>query len=277
MVLRRTLTVWAAILFALPGTPALAQGKFAVGQKVKFEDIGGNYGGGMVPGTIVADHGPGNYLVHVDVPANPAFQTIELYERRLTADGPSPAAARAPEPGPPLPQPREAANPAPARARAPAPALRPNQGPTRLDNRPSRGQVMPVLDNRTQFLGRNAPVPPGRKAFYVYSNPGDELPFGRWDLRVGGQFTNVGGPVNGRQTQEYGLPERAEAIAIKPDGTWEKNDLGRRSSGRWVDIGQNVVRLLDYGGPNEDYTASTWHGQIDVVSALGEHYRGRRF
>lgn len=77
--------------------------------------------------------------------------------------------------------------------------------------------------------------------------------------------------------QEYGLPERAEAIAIKPDGTWEKNNFGKRTAGHWVDIGNNVVRLIGYGGPDDDYTASVWKGQIDVVNAIGQRYQGRRF
>ena len=246
-----------------------AQHQFKVGQKVTFQDVANRYGGGVVSGTIVEDMGSYGYKVKVDAAANPAFQTIALYGSRLTAAGAPPAVAKQPN----------GAGGAKPRVKTPGG----NQqavnrgGDMNLDNRPKRGNVMVGGVNPNPTLGHNAITPPGRKAFYVHSRPGDEAPTGRWDLRVGGQFTNVGGPKNGQQLQEYGLPEQAEVMAIKPDGTWHKNNFGKKTSGKWVTIGDNVVRLIGYGGADDDYTASVYKGQIDIVNSVGQRYQGRRF
>lgn len=158
------ITGLAGCLLALGATIASAQapGRFAAGQKITFEDVANRYGGGTIPGTIVEDMGSYGYKVHVDVPANPAFQTISLYANRLTAAGPA-----APQPAAPRDQP--AASPRPANPVAANPRPPATAGDLNLDNRPARGKVFVGGVNPNPTLGHNAPTPPGRKKFYVHS------------------------------------------------------------------------------------------------------------
>lgn len=133
-------------------------------------------------------------------------------------------------------------------------------------------------NNPNYALGHNGVTPPGRENFIVQSSPGDAFPVGRWALKVGGQFTNVGGPDrNGSQLQEWGGVEKAEKVAINADGTWTRSAFGSAPAarGKWVDIGYNVVRLLDYGGPNSDYTASVWNRKLTIkMGGGGNVYEG---
>ena len=64
-------------------------------------------------------------------------------------------------------------------------------------------------------------------------------------------------------------------LVINPGGTWFKQFAGKRNSGSWIDLGQNVVQVI--GFEEDDWTGSVKKGQMEMRSPVGEWEYGRRF
>lgn len=264
------LTVGSLVLGALALAPECRAQQYQAGQKVMVRDAHSRFGGGSVPATVTGIGYEGKIKVHYDVPGIPwqdADEDVPADWITGTVSAPQPGVAPRRNAAPPyIPPPP----PRPAARMAPKP---PTSGAW---NPPPRGTVMPGDMNPNSALGRNGVTPPGRKDFFVHSPPGDEMPFGRWNLRVGGEFFKAG-ETDTTVTHQYGGPEQASIVTISPTGTWSKNDHGKVTQGRWDKVGPNVIRLEDYGGAGDDWTVSSWQGVINIKSQVGELEWGRRF
>lgn len=267
---------------------ALAQQTFVVGQKVRFTDPSGKYGGGIIPGTIMKDRGaaypfPENrYEIQVDLPGAPLLQSL-LIGAAAMVDG----AKRAPVPQvvAPIPQvvhpvPQFIA-PAPQAAEKPKAAARellPINPHSQGDwgKPPAKGTPFNYSPNTNQGIGNNAITPPGLQPMYVGTPPGDESAVGRWYTHVGGVFTHKDViEYDGQQKSIWSNSEIKELINVMPGGLWEMNDYGRITTGKWYDIGQNVIRLVNLT-PGHDWTASVWHKKIQFRSGH-ESREGNRY
>lgn len=246
-----------------------------VGTKVFFEDRWNRYGGGMISGVIVRDRGQGSatrYTVKIDKPTNPAFQ-----ENYFDAEDLHPAlAAAAPAQ---QQQQQQNQNQAQIPARMPRQAA-PNPGNAHAFNfghPPEPGNFKYGHFNPKPMLGRNNITPPGLQPIFTGTPPGDESPVGRWYTRTGGVWTNKGGPDrDGNQLQEWGKPEAAEIIVVQPDGTWIMSLFGKVTTGKWYDIGQNVIRLVNMAD-GCDWTASVYDKMIEFKGQNGLIKQGNRY
>lgn len=121
----------------------------------------------------------------------------------------------------------------------------------------------------------------GQKSIVCVAPPGDESFIGRWNLKAGGAWTTVLGSEkdlgNGRtqSTLEYSFPVNADVLVISPGGTWFKQFAGKRTTGNWIDLGQNVVQLIAFD--DDDWTGSVKKGQMEIRSPLGMWEYGKRF
>lgn len=264
---------------------------FRIGEKVSFDDRLMRFGGGRVTATVIKDKGPSwefasRYQVRVD--GAPAGQEIQDFNGSELQKGDTGAQAPA---APQVPQQPAQAHPqapgqAPAQPRAennhPAPAARPAPAAVHAagdwGHPPARGSFRYAMtDLKAPMLGNNAITPPGLKPYFVGSKPGDESPVGRWYTRTGGVFTKVGNPdPAGNQTYEWGNPEVAELINVLPGGTWQMNDHGKITTGRWYDIGQNVIRLVNMDDEC-DWTASVHDHMITFKGYNGLTKEGNRY
>lgn len=142
---------------------------------------------------------------------------------------------------------------------------------------PARGSFKYGKPNLQTMLGWNTVTPPGLKKMYVATPPGDESPVGRWYTRTGGVWTKS--PIQGaggEQYLEWGNPEVAELINVLPEGTWAMNNHGKITTGKWYDIGQNVIRLVNMAD-GYDWTASVYDHMIQFKSELGLAKQGNRY
>lgn len=106
-------------------------------------------------------------------------------------------------------------------------------------------------------LGDHAPTPPGLNPFHVGSGPGDAMPLGRWELNADSTDAPIG------------------HLSIEPNGTWTLEIDGVPTRGFWYDLGSNVVRLVDFDGP-EDATVSAEDSLLDIRQELGLLQHGHR-
>lgn len=255
-----SLVVVGSLLAVLAMTSCYAQ-QFKAGQKVMVRDAHSRFGGGMIPATVTGEGYGGKVKVHYDKPGIP----WQYADEDVPPDWITGTTGSADTGNTTAPQPVD--------AQPPVKVQPPTQGAW---NPPPRGKVMPGDMNPNSALGRKGTTPAGRKDFFVHSPPGDELPLGRWNLRVGGQFFKAG-ETSTTTTYEYGKPEQASIVTINSNGSWSKNDHGKVTQGRWDNIGSNVIRLEDYGGAGDDWTVSAWKGEINIKSQVGELEWGRRF
>lgn len=283
-----------------PGHPA-AQGEaaaagvnhpnaaFKIGEKVNFDDRVMRFGGGRVTATVIKDKGPswefaGRYQVRVDgAPAGQEIQDFNASDLQKGAAGAAPAPVAQAPAAPQLPQ-QPAHLPAANAPAIPAHNTPAHPAPGAVHAAGDWGQPPPrgsfkysMIDLKAPMLGNNAITPPGLKPYFVGSKPGDESPVGRWYTRTGGVFTKEGNPDrDGNQTYRWGNPEVAELINVLPDGTWQMNDHGKITSGRWYDIGQNVIRLVNMDD-DCDWTASVHDHMITFQGYNGITKEGNRY
>lgn len=263
---------------------------FKVGEKVNFDDRLMRYGGGRITATVIKDKGPsweyaGRYQVRIDgAPAGQEIQDFnasDLQKGGAGAQPPQPV-AQAPAAQQPQGAPAHPANPQPANPghnppARPAPAPGAVHAANDWGRPPARGSFKYGKPNLRPMLGHNAITPPGLKEFFVGTPPGDESPVGRWYTRTGGVWTKKGGPdYDGNQTYEWGNPEVAELINVMPNGTWAMNDHGKVTTGKWYDIGQNVIRLVNMT-PGQDWTASVYDHMIQFKGEIGLTKEGNRY
>lgn len=293
---------------AAPGHPAASgeaaatgvnhsNAAFKIGETVSFEDRIGRFGGGKVTGTVIQDKGPsweyaGRYQVKIN--GAPAGQEIQGFnasdlQKGAAARGGQVAAPANPAANPAANIPAQNAqqpNPRPAQPGLPAannPAAKAPVAPGAVHDAndwgrpPARGNFKYGKPNLRPMLGHNAITPPGLKEFFVGTPPGDESPIGRWYTRTGGVWTKKGGPdYDGNQTYQWGNPEIAELINVMPNGTWAMNYHGKITTGKWYDIGQNVIRLVNMT-PGEDWTASVYDHMIQFKGEMGLSKEGNRY
>lgn len=124
----------------------------------------------------------------------------------------------------------------------------------------------------------------GQRSIVAVAPPGLGSPIGRFNLMVGGTWStasirDLGGGVTER-TLEWNVPAQANVLLINPDHTWYRKSGSIRLSGRWIDLGQNVVQLIGYDG--DDWTGSIqrWNDGIcrmEMRGPLGQNEWGRPF
>lgn len=138
------------------------------------------------------------------------------------------------------------------------------------------GKPLGVPGQTNYLLNRS-----GQKSVVCVAPPGDETFIGRWNLKAGGSWSKVLGSErnlgDGRTeySLEYNFPVDADVLVINPGGTWFKQFAGKRTSGSWIDLGQNVVQVI--GFEEDDWTGSVKKGQMEMRSPVGEWEYGRRF
>lgn len=124
----------------------------------------------------------------------------------------------------------------------------------------------------------------GQRSIVAVAPPGLGSPIGRFNLMVGGTWStasirDLGGGVSER-ILEWNVPARANVLLINADHSWYRKSGSTRLSGRWIDLGQNVVQLIGYDG--DDWTGSIqrWNDGIcrmEMRGPLGQNEWGRRF
>jgi hypothetical protein len=124
----------------------------------------------------------------------------------------------------------------------------------------------------------------GQRSIVAVAPPGLGSPIGRFNLMVGGTWStatirDLGGGVTER-TLEWNVPAQANVLLINPDHSWFRKSGSTRLSGRWIDLGQNVVQLIGYDG--DDWTGSIqrWNDGIcrmEMRGPLGQNEWGRPF
>lgn len=263
-----------------------------VGMRVTFVDRTRRFGGGTVSGTIIKDRGS-NYEYasrwEVKVDGHEETKNCDAWEfdaehgGTMGAPGANQAKVAAPDQAVPHGQAappvvpagggRDGAAPV-AKAPVPAGAAHGRDDWGRI---PQPGNFRYGKMNPSPMLGDKAITPPGLKPFFVGSKPGNESCVGRWYTKTGGVWTKSGGPdYSGNQTYTWGKPESAETINVMADGTWQMNNFGKVTSGKWYDIGQNVIRLVEMT-PGEDWTASVYDHMIQFKGYNGITKEGNRY
>lgn len=278
--------LFSVLLFAAPAAqsqgdipPAAAKGAtLPIGTKVYFEDKWNRYGGGMISGVIVRDGGAARctrYAVKIDKPTEAAFQEnyFDAEDLHPVGGGVAPAHQAQQRAQAQSPQQHPQAQQQPrAQAGGPQAAHAFNFG-----HPPEPGSFKYGHFNPRPMLGNNNITPPGLKPIFTGTPPGDETCVGRWYTQTGGVWTNKGGPDrNGVQLQEWGKPEAAEVILVQPDGTWMMRYLGKITTGKWYDIGQNVIRLVNMAD-GCDWTASVYDKMIEFKGQNGLMKQGNRY
>lgn len=275
-----------ASFLTLLAAQAVCAQAFSIGQRVSWEDKRGDFGGGTVTGTIY------QYDVHykyaspyyIKVDGNGATKRADEWELSA-ASGASPAKGSASTPSAPT-QLAPAATPTQSASSAAAAGQQVSKAPVQPGTAhaagdwgrpPAPGNFKYGKTNYRPFLAWSAPTPPGLKKIYVATGAGDESPVGRWYTKTGGVWTQKGNPDrDGNQTYEWGRPEYAELINVMPNGTWQMNNFGKVTSGKWYDLGQNVIRLVNMT-PGEDWTASVYDHMIQFKSEVGLAKQGNRY
>jgi hypothetical protein len=290
-----------AFFSLLFGLEVAAQNGYRIGQSVYWRD---DSAGGWVKATITRDYGRDSveqYLIKIEgrrgeesarigmlrpadgsprppMPTSDPFKLQQLYgfhperddwplpgEAKITpvAPAPRPVAAPAERPIAAVPVTSGAAQ---ARPRADAAVL----GTGKFQN----GERMGTPGQTNFRLDKG-----GRKQLVAVATPGDESFLGRWDLKAGGSWSvsdrkDLGG---GRVqvTESYNFPVKADVLVISQDGTWFKQFSGKRTSGKWMDLGQNVVQLV--GFEEDDWTGSVLKGELTIRGWIGTWEYGRRF
>jgi hypothetical protein len=261
---------------------------FKIGEQVSFEDRVSRYGGGMIKATVIKDRGPsweyaGRYEVKLADGSTEFRNKSDLQhgggqnvQQRSGANvGGAPAPAEPAAPG----VPSRGSNPGGPAAHSPLVVVPPGavHGANDWGRPPARGSFKYGKPNMKPMLGHNAITPPGLQEYFVGTPPGDESPIGRWYTRTGGVWTKKGGPdIDGNQPYEWGNPEVAELINVMPGGTWAMNNHGKITTGKWYDIGQNVIRLVQLAD-GCDWTASVYDHMIQFKSYQGITKEGNRY
>lgn len=251
------------LLAALPPASAVSAQAFKVGDRVQYNDFYGRHGGGWVPATVVlaapssTDRNWVNYKIVVD--SDPARREQFVLSTEIRPAGASTAAAP-----PPL---RAAPAPEPALPVASAPTRQP-PGLSHCGN--VQYKMRPLSKKRSyQALD-------GRQAEGWMIGPGDASPIGRWKLNVGVIPSKVGSEQRGGvRVDTYRITEALPvgSITISPGGAFSYVDVDRKAkSGRWVDLGQNIVELRGYDG--EVFTASVWQCRIELQNPSGTRVWG---
>ncbi|MEO8361782.1 MAG: hypothetical protein ABI672_17235 [Vicinamibacteria bacterium] len=292
-----------ASLFLLLGLSVAAQSGYHVGQRVYWRD---DSLGAWVKATILRDNGAGSveqYLIKVEgrqgeesarigmlrpadgsprppMPTTDPFRLSQLYgfhqERDawpLPAEAAKPVANRAAAPA--------AAAPAPAQ---PAPVAQVSQ--VRAVGRPradaavlgtgmyANGEKMGIPGQTNFRIGKD-----GQKHIVTVETPGDESFLGRYKLKAGGSWSVSDrkdmGQGRTQVTESYNFPADADVLVISGDGTWFKQFAGRKTTGRWMDLGQNVVQLV--GFEDDDWTGSVAKGVMTIRGPVGSWESGLRF
>ena len=124
----------------------------------------------------------------------------------------------------------------------------------------------------------------GQRSIVAVAPPGLGSPIGRFNLMVGGTWStasirDLGSGVTER-VLEWNVPAQANVLLINADHSWYRKSGSTRLSGRWIDLGQNVVQLIGYDG--DDWTGSIqrWNDGIcrmEMRGPLGQNEWGRRF
>lgn len=294
-----------------PG-PAFAD--YKVGQAVEFRDDFQSYGGGWIPAVITEDHGPAaveRYVVRIDpwgekcarvgglrptdgsprmIPKTPAENNYRGPDADAVADAATArrkaqAAAFANLQGPSVQNPvAVTGNAIPRREPAPqvrAETTRKSAPPNSIAAVLGRGMFPNGKPLGTPGQTNYLPNANGQKSIVCVAPPGEESFLGRWNLKAGGAWTTVLGSEkdlgNGRtqSTLEYSFPVAADVLVVNADGTWFKQFAGKRTTGSWIDLGQNVVQLV--GFDEDDWTGSVIKGQMEIRSPLGMWEYGKRF
>lgn len=276
------LSIILSVCMAVSIGGAFAQ-TFKVGQKVSFEDKWNRYGGGMISAVVLRDYGNGRYYVRIDKPCDPAFQENSFNADELVAIGAAPGNA-ADATGADAKARGAAGNGGGVQKPAAQPAAQQPAGgkPHQAHDwgnpaPPPRGSFRYGKPNLQPMLGHKAKVPPGSEEYFVGTPPGDESPVGRWYTRTGGTWTAAPGN-RGDQYDKliWGNPEVSELINVMPDGTWEMNDHGKVTTGKWYDIGSNVIRLIKMDD-DCDWTASVYDHMIQFKGYNGITKEGNRY
>ncbi len=294
MKLRRSIfTSWVTVPTALLMTIPCAQSEtvFKVGQRVTFQDVWMRYGGGTISAVVIADHPDrvSRYTVRIEKKTEAAFQENYFKPDELQALGPAPqdaapappagqAPGQAPAPQAPAVQPPVVQPPA-----AQVPAARPAAGQAHPAGQwgnpppPPRGNFRYGKPNLQTMIGDKAKVPPGSQPYFVGTPPGDESCIGRWYTRTGGTWTAAPGNKGDEHDKLiWGNPEVAELINILPNGTWQMNDRGKVTTGKWYDIGYNAIRLINMDDEC-DWTASVYDKMIQFKGYNGITKEGNRY
>ncbi len=275
-------------VMAMTAGQVLAEQTFTVGQHVTFQDNWNRYGGGTISAVVIQDRGPGfvsRYTVRIDKKVEAAFQENSFKGDELEALGPAPAAQGQAAARSPNPAAQQAAQPMPQQAAPPVanPAARPaagnahNAGHWGNPPPPPRGSFRYGKPNLQTMIGRKATVPPGSQEYFVGTPPGDESCIGRWYTRTGGTWTAApGNKGDAYDKLIWGNPEVSELINVLPNGTWEMNDHGTVTRGKWYDIGFNAIRLINMDD-GCDWTASVYDKMIQFKGYNGITKEGNRY
>lgn len=254
--------------------PAFGNGVFQPGQKVLFKNQYSRFGDKWLSATITRDLGPtavDRYLIKIDGHPGEEYARVPMLK---------PADAAQPDPvqNAPVQRPPVANDPAvapPARPGHVGNPNIPNATPAALNNGVFvNGEPLGVPGKANYKVAKD-----GNKYLVKVAPPGEEVPWGRWNMWVGGQFSvinteNLGHGVE-RITSNYGFPEKANVVVINANGTWYKQWKGVKTSGNWLDLGQNVVQLIGYD--RDDWTASVQNGKLQIFSHLAQLEEGKRF
>lgn len=284
--MKKSCSLWVTLptVLALSATCAQAENAFKVGQRVTFQDVWNRYGGGTISAVVIQDNPDrvNRYTVRIEKKTDLAFQENYFKPEELSALGPAPAdaapaAAAQPAPVgrppvqfvPPVQVERAPARPAAQNARA--------AGQWGNPPPPPRGSFRYGKPNLQTMIGRKAKVPPGSQEYFVGTPPGDESCIGRWYTRTGGTWTAAPGNKGDEHDKLiWGNPEVAELINVLPDGTWQMNDHGTVTTGKWYDIGYNAIRLINMDD-GCDWTASVYDKMIQFKGYNGITKEGNRY
>lgn len=282
MKLTRVVTILIAVVLC---SSALAQQTYKVGDRVEvFSPMSQSW----VRGRVAAIDGK-RYMFQADdrTLANSYWGTTPDLMRSVNA-APAPRAA-VPEGGRQVSAPpaTTSARTKPAQAAA-APCASGATGSVRIAGALPAPLGKGIFPNGTRFGTpgqsnhlRNAS---GQNSIVAVAPPGLGSFVGHYNLMVGGTWSTIserdlGNGVTER-TLNWNVPEKANVLFINADGTWYRKSGGTKLSGRWIDLGQNVVQLIGYDG--DDWTGSIqrWNDGIcrmEMRGPLGQNEWGRRF